>query len=342
MTIAISMGDAAGIGPQIAIRAWHYFKENPNSCNIDFAIIGDPTPFIMAAKQLDLPTPIAIIDKFSDAKAIFSNELPIYHKDEAIEPFSFGTPNPHHSGAIINAIKTSVELVSSKQAEAIVTLPIAKSNLYASGFAFAGHTEFIADLAKNLPFSGPMGPVMMLAIEGLRVALVTIHIPLKNVNLSLSVEKICAIVHAVNHALQNDFNIQNPKIAILGLNPHAGEDGTIGTEERDIIMPAAQSLRRENIDCSDPLAADGAFNPANRSKYDCFIAMYHDQGLIPIKALDFWGGVNITLGLPIIRTSPDHGTGFDIASQNIANPQSLINAIFTAKQLADNRAQKNG
>lgn len=341
MTIAISMGDPAGIGPQIAIKAWQYFAREANM-PIDFAIIGNRTPFEIAAENLGLKDIICAISDIRLANETFNTKLPIIEVCKLKENPIAGKPNSKNGEAIIKSITEAASLVINKEADALVTLPIAKSVLYDCGFKFAGHTEFIADICKNLPYNYPRGPVMMLAIDGLKTALITIHEPLAKVPALLNIKLVADVIRVTHSSLQSDFGIPSPKIALLGLNPHAGENGAMGDEELQILNPAAQMLRNEGIDCTNAIPADSAFNPINRAKYDCFIATYHDQGLIPIKTLDYWGGVNLSLGLPIIRTSPDHGTGFDIAAQNIANPQSLINAIKMAHMLSQNRSSKNG
>lgn len=330
------MGDPAGTGPEIAIKAWQKLKKHGPV----FAISGDAAPFVQTNEDLALGANIKIIRDIEEANSCFKNALPIIEGVKLKEKMEYGSPNSKNSNAIIDAIISGTNLVIQNKAEALVTIPISKSSLYASGFKFAGHTEFVADLTKDITHIHPRGPVMMLAIEGLRVALVTIHEPLKNVSALLEKEKIVDIIRLVHNALQHDFGIIEPKIALLGLNPHAGEDGSIGKEEIEIINPAAQIAREGGIIVTNAMPADSAFSSHARAKYDCYIAMYHDQGLIPIKALDFWSGVNITLGLPIVRTSPDHGTGFDIAGKNIANEESLIAAIKAAFNIAKKR--KNG
>ena len=346
MTIAISMGDPSGIGPEIAIKAWQYFAKNNiaanSNKNIDFAIVGDAEPFRNAATNLGLSEIIGDVSDIALSKEIFNSKLPILDVCHLAQRAIIGIPNSNNGTAIIKSIELASNLVIEKRAKALVTLPIAKSVLYECGFSFAGHTEFVADLCKDLPFKSARGPVMMLAIDGLKVALVTIHEPLAKVPSLLTVAIVQNTIRVVNDALKNDFGIGNPRIALLGLNPHAGENGKMGLEEVNIINPAASMVRKEGIDCTKAMPADSAFNPNNRAKFDCFIAMYHDQGLIPIKTLDYWGGVNISIGLPIIRTSPDHGTGFDLAPKYCANPQSLINAIKAASELANNRAARNG
>ncbi|KAF0185314.1 MAG: 4-hydroxythreonine-4-phosphate dehydrogenase [Hyphomonadaceae bacterium] len=334
--IIVSMGEPSGIAPEIAIKAWQILHATEHH----FAIIGDAEPFLRAADAANIE--IRIIADIAETAHYFPNALPILHTAKLNEKAILGRPSPKNAPAIIEAIKQAIGLVKEGNAKALVTLPIAKSVLYEAGFEFAGHTEFVAHEVRTMPFHHARGPVMMLGIDGLKVALVTIHAPISVVPSLLTIDKIMDVVRVVNSSLKNDFGIPNPRIALLGLNPHAGENGAIGREEMEIINPAAQLLREGGIDCSDALPADSAFSPHSRAHNDCFIAMYHDQGLIPIKALDFWGGVNVTLGLPIVRTSPDHGTGFDIAGKNIAKPDSLIAAIKMAADIADNRAKNNG
>lgn len=327
------MGDPSGIGCEIAIKAWHEIK---NENYADFIIFGDFDAIYNCAKAINIETPLLHLEsplqKFDYSKFIGIYE-PVKLKSSPI----YGIPNSANASAIINYIESATNSVINGECSAICTLPISKAPLYEAGFKHPGHTEFVASLCENVDYNGVRGPVMMLMIDGLKVALATIHTPLSNVSKILTPDLIEKIVIATYESLKRDFAINNPKIAILGLNPHAGESGTIGKEEQEIINPICNKLRQNGIDCTDALPADSAFSSFNRTKYDAYIAMYHDQGLIPIKALDFWGGVNVTLGLPIIRTSPDHGTGYEIAGKNIANPQSFINALKTAHLMAQNR-----
>lgn len=238
---------------------------------------------------------------------------------------------------MVDWIETSVQLVLLREARALVTAPIAKAPLYAAGFTFPGHTEFLGALA---PPRDPQarGPVMMLTAQDLRVALVTIHEPLSRAPGLLSVEAIANAGRVVCNALATDFGLSHPRLAVAGLNPHAGESGALGREEIDIIAPAIAALAAEGRNVSGPYPADSLFHAEARRRFDAVLCMYHDQALIPVKMLDFWGGVNVTLGLPIIRTSPDHGVGFDIAGQGVARPDSLIAAIRLADCLAQGRA----
>jgi 4-hydroxythreonine-4-phosphate dehydrogenase len=220
----------------------------------------------------------------------------------------------------------------------VVTAPIAKAPLYAAGFRFPGHTEFIAELTADTPFAGTRGPVMMLTARDLRACLVTIHAPLAEVPELVTAERVCRTARVVHEAMKRDFGIAAPRLALAALNPHAGEGGAIGLEEVEVLIPAAAALRAEGIAISDPRPADTLFHDDARTTYDAVLCLYHDQALIPVKTLDFWGGVNTTLGLPVIRTSPDHGTGFDIAGKGVARADSLIAAIRLAGPMAAARA----
>jgi 4-hydroxythreonine-4-phosphate dehydrogenase len=316
------MGDPAGIGLEIAAKAQASGNAPP------FVLIGDGDAAIRAGAQVER---VASLDMDPA-----SDRLRVLHRPLGVREVP-GKPDARNGAAIIDAIKTGVELCATGQAGALVTLPIAKATLYEAGFPFPGHTEYIAELTKDAAPSGPRGPVMMLMCEGLRVALVTIHTPLRAVAEALSHKRIIDVAHVVNHALRRDFKINAPRLALAALNPHAGESGAIGREEIDVLNPAAAALRADGLNITDAQPSDSLFHPAARARYDAAICMYHDQALIPIKTIDFWGGVNITLGLPIVRVSPDHGTGFDIAGQGLANPLSFINALHCARAMAQAR-----
>jgi 4-hydroxythreonine-4-phosphate dehydrogenase len=267
---------------------------------------------------------------------VFCDALPVLKGFEA-PGVVVGQPNPAHAGVILGAIEHGVDLVLSGQALALVTAPIAKSVLMAAGFSHPGHTEFLGALLATTPFEQTRGPVMMLAVEGLRVVPVTIHCALSEVPSRLTQE---AIVHAAlvtAEALQRDLGLKAPRLVVAALNPHAGEDGAFGDEEARVIAPAVAALQAMGLQVRGPLPADSLFHSEARATFDAAICMYHDQALIPLKALDFWGGVNATLGLPIIRTSPDHGTGFDIAGRGIARAESMIAAIQMAAAMAHGR-----
>lgn len=323
--LVLSMGDPAGVGPAITAEAWEALKTDRS---LAFYVIGAPELYRDRCK-------VQVISSPEEAIAVYGSALPVLPVGDlpAIEP---GKPNAATAPAIISAIETGVAHVRSGKAAGLVTNPINKALLYGAGFKHPGHTEFIAELCR--PEGGaPLRPVMMLTGGGLRVALATIHQSLASVPGSLTQEGLVELGTIVHAALKSDFGIASPRIAFSGLNPHAGEGGALGREEIDIINPAAEALRSRNIDISDARPGDTVFAEALSGTYDAVIAMTHDQGLIPVKTLDFWGGVNMTLGLPIVRTSPDHGTGYDAAAAGTARPDSLIAAIRSAAMVARNR-----
>jgi len=321
---AVSMGDPAGIGPEITVKAWTALRSNPEYA---FAVISPPEIFS------DLPH--QVISDISEAADIFKNALPILaiQGETAVS----GKPNAKNAPAIIQSIERGVKLCLSNQSDGLITNPIAKHVLYEAGFKFPGHTEFLGHLSDGHAAPYAKGPVMMLTAQNLRVGLATVHIPLKTAAEQLTIDGIAETARVILGALKTDFGIAQPRLALTGLNPHAGESGSLGSEEIEIINPAAQFLRDEGHDVTDAQPADTLFHAEARETYDAVLAMYHDQGLIPVKTLDFHGGVNITLGLPFIRTSPDHGTAFGIAGQGVARPDSLIAAIRKARETADHR-----
>lgn len=322
--IAISMGDPAGVGLEIVGKAW--CARRPG--DVPFLLIADA----QAAQQAASGAKLQIIASAAQAGTVFPSALPILPIALAAPPVP-GKPDTQNAPAILEAIRLGVHLARSGEACALTTLPIAKHVLYEAGFPFAGHTEFLAEL------TGSARPVMLLAGESLRVALATIHMPLAAVPDALSIEGLVAIGRIVHTALRRDFGIAEPRIALAGLNPHAGEGGSIGREEQDILNPAAALLRQEGVAITNAQPADTLFHTEARAGYDAVLAMTHDQGLIPLKTLHFWDAVNITLGLPIVRTSPDHGTAFDIAGKGVARPDSLICALQQAGQMAARRAR---
>ncbi len=322
--LVISMGDPAGIGPEVTAKAWQALRHGLTP----FCVLGDPALYGSVQTQ--------VIKEVSEAVQIFSDALPVLQGFEA-KGVVLGRPDPTHAGAILGAIESGVDLVLSGQALALVTAPIAKSVLMAAGFSHPGHTEFLGALLSTTSFEQTRGPVMMLAVDGLRVIPVTIHCALSEVPSRLTQE---AIIHAgmvTAEALQRDLGLTAPRLVVAALNPHAGEEGAFGDEEGRIIAPAVAALKAKGLNVRGPLPADSLFHAEARRTFDAAICMYHDQALIPLKALDFWGGVNATLGLPIIRTSPDHGTGFDIAGRGVARPESMIAAIQMAADMAHGR-----
>ena len=279
----------------------------------------------------DFGVPVARISAPEEASAVFAQALPILHRPLAA-PVVPGKPSPAHAGAVIAAIEEAVAFAKSGRAAGVVTNPIQKASLTAAGFPHPGHTEFLGELAGT-----GVPPVMMLACPELRVVPVTVHEALAKAIARLNPALIMETTRIVDAALKRDFGIAAPRLAIAGLNPHAGEAGTMGREEIDIIAPAIAALRAEGIDARGPMPPDTMFTALARPSYDAAICLYHDQALIPIKTIDMAGGVNVTLGLSIIRTSPDHGTALDIAGKGLADPASLIAAIRLAGELAEKR-----
>lgn len=318
------MGDPAGIGPEVTAKAWQALHTGRAS----FCVLGDPA--------LYASVPTRLIADISEAPDVFATALPVLKGFEA-KGVVAGHPNPDHAGVTLRAIEQGVDLVLSGQAQALVTAPIAKSVLMAAGFRHPGHTEFLGSLLATAPYEGTRGPVMMLAVEGLRVVPVTIHCALSEVATRLTQDGIIHAARVTAEGLQRDLGIVAPRLVVAALNPHAGEDGAFGDEESRIIAPAIAALQALGLSVRGPLPADSLFHAEARATFDAAICMYHDQALIPLKALDFWGGVNATLGLPIIRTSPDHGTGFNIAGRGMARAESMIAAIQMAARMAQGR-----
>ena len=331
--LAVSMGDPAGIGLELAARVWSERGGAP-----PFFLVGDPDAFERACARIGAAKPKLNVVDDAQRLAGEAGVLDVLHTPLAMEETP-GEPDPVNARATTAAIERGVNAVKSGAAPALVTLPIAKAVLQGAGFGFPGHTEFIAHLTENDPWPHARGPVMMLAGATLKVALATIHTPLARVSSSLSRERIVLVGRVLGEALRRDFAMERPRIALCGLNPHAGEGGYIGREEIEIINPAAALLRAEGWDVSDARSADAMFHDAARAKHDAVLALYHDQGLIPIKTLHFWDAVNVTLGLPVIRTSPDHGTGFDIAGKGQARADSFRAALALAWSMAQQRAK---
>ena len=334
--IAVTMGDPAGIGPDITLAAWQRRVERRLPV---FAVYGDPAVFAARATQLGLSVPVRTIDEPSDATTAFADAFPVVPVAPCFEVVA-GSPNVRNSAATIAAIDDAVRVVLRGSAAGLVTCPIAKSVLYDAGFSYPGHTEYLAHLAETAAGNGqPILPVMMLASDALRVVPATIHIPLADVAKTLTADLVRNTITITLDALRTDFGIAKPRVAVAGLNPHAGENGTIGREDCDLIAPVIASLRALGHDVAGPHSADTLFHAAARRNYDAVVAMYHDQALIPIKTLAFDSGVNITLGLPFVRTSPDHGTAFDIAGTGKASPESFIQALLLAETIGAARAK---
>lgn len=333
--LAVSLGDPAGIGAEIAVRVWLERRTEVPA----FICVGDPGALLRAAQRAGLTTPdLHVVEHAAEIAGEGDGRLTVLHTPLAVEE-SPGSPAPANASATIAAIERAVACVRSGHAAALVTLPIAKAVLHDVGFGFPGHTEFIAHLVADAHWPAARGPVMMLAGPDLRVALVTIHTPLAQVAAALSRDRIVQVGQVVHEALVRDFGVARPRLALCGLNPHAGERGGIGREEIDLINPAASLLRTSGVDVGQARPSDSLFHAEARGSYDAVIAMYHDQGLIPIKTLHFWRAVNVTLGLPIVRTSPDHGVGFDIAGKNLARVDSFVEALKLAHEMAERRAR---
>ncbi|ESQ84388.1 hypothetical protein AEAC466_08520 [Asticcacaulis sp. AC466] len=322
----MSLGDPAGIGPELAAKAWTSLR---SQAGLAFCVLGDAA--LLEARGM----PVARVSDVSETGSYFASALPVLHTP-LTAPVVAGKPDSRNAQQVIDWIRQAVDLCRSGQARGLVTCPIAKSVLYSAGFRFPGHTEFLAELCRD--GDAVPTPVMMLTAKDLRVVLATIHIPLKAVPDALTVDGLVELGRITHAALRQDFGLAAPRLVMCGLNPHAGEDGTIGQEEIDILHPAIDILRNESIEIAGPFPADSLFHDEARRGYDAAVCMYHDQGLIPLKTIDFWGGVNITLGLPIVRTSPDHGTGFDIAGKGVALADSLLAAIRAADMISRNRA----
>jgi 4-hydroxythreonine-4-phosphate dehydrogenase len=326
--LALTMGEPAGIAGEIVVKAWHAPDGRPVP---PFAVIGDPDWLRADAHRIKSHSHVVEVASMDEAAARFHEGVPVLPLRLVAKAVP-GKPDGRNAPAVIGAIDKAVALARSGDAAGVVTNPIHKATLYGAGFKFPGHTEYLASLC-----GGPT-PVMMLAIEGLRVVPVTVHLSLAQAVRALSSEAIVAAAVTTHQALIKDFGIGSPRLAVAALNPHAGEDGAMGDEERTVIGPALATLRARGIDAAGPLPADTLFHAGARKRFDAAICMYHDQALIPLKTLDFAGGVNVTLGLPIVRTSPDHGTAFDIAGQDRADPTSLLAALRTAERIAAQRA----
>jgi 4-hydroxythreonine-4-phosphate dehydrogenase len=316
--VALTLGDPAGIGAEIALKAWAALRDD-----LPFFLIGDPA---------HLGGPVVPIASPDEAPAAMSAGLPVLAHALPVPPEP-GRPHPANAAAVVAIIARGVELARSGAALALCTNPIHKQALKeGAGFAFPGHTEYLAHL------SGAPRPVMMLASPQLRVVPVTIHIPLAEVPAALTPALLEETLRVTRRGLVTDFALPDPRIAVAGLNPHAGEGGTMGREEATVIAPVLARLRAEGFRLTGPHSADTLFHPAARARYDAAVCMYHDQALIPIKTIDFDGGVNVTLGLDFVRTSPDHGTAHDIAGTGVANPASLIAALRLARDMGLARA----
>jgi 4-hydroxythreonine-4-phosphate dehydrogenase len=329
------MGEPAGISGDLVLASWYANAQavaKGETSLPPFYIIDNAQRLITLAAHLQLDVPISRITTPADAIAAFPHSLPVFDIPQLPEVIS-GTPTVATAPYVIDAIKQGVTHCIEQQAAGLVTLPIHKAVLQDAGFAFPGHTEFLSALTNNAR------PLMMLTCANLRVIPLTIHCSLKDVFNQITEETVFAHLQLLHRCLQQDFNIRAPRIAVAGLNPHAGEDGKMGQEEQHILRPAIALACKHGITALGPFPADTMFHAAARSEYDAALCMYHDQALIPLKTIDFFGGVNVTLNLPIVRTSPDHGTALSLSGTGTANSTSFCNALKMAAQIARTRSQ---
>lgn len=322
--IFVTMGEPGGVGAEITLRAWQELRDDPNAC---FIAHHDPDYLQQTAQTANLSIPIAAIRNVAEAAKIFKTALPVLPIPLNAKPIT-GKTDTAHVTAISQSIEMGVQLCRAGDVAAMVTNPINKAVMIQGGFQYPGHTEFLSHLC------GGAKPVMMLANDQLRVVPLTVHTPIRDVAAKINRDLIIQIAKIVHGDLQKRLGMKNPIMAFAGLNPHAGEDGEIGREEIDIFTPALNELRGMGMQVLGPLSADTMFFPEARREYDVAICAYHDQALIPVKTVDFWGSVNITLGLDIIRTSPDHGTALDIAGRGMARGDSMVAAIQMAARMA--------
>jgi len=317
--IAVTMGDPSGISTEIIIKSW---KKTAH----DFFVIHDPDYILKVANKLKLKVKIKVISNPEEAHGAFKKYLPVL-PIEIDKSTKLGKPNYNNSKNIFHSIDLAVKLAKKKKVSGIVTSPISKEILSKFKKNFTGHTDYLAKLDKKKNFG------MMLLNKELKVVPFTTHIPLKNVHKYIKPKPLENAIKLLNSSLKKNFNIKKPKIAVTGLNPHSGDGGLLGKEEQKIILPVIKKTRKTGISISGPLSPDSAFQKKNLKSYDAFLCMYHDQALIPIKTIDFENTVNYTLGLSFVRTSPDHGTGYDIANKSVASERSLVSAINYAAKI---------
>jgi 4-hydroxythreonine-4-phosphate dehydrogenase len=334
--LALTMGEPAGIGGEITLRAWLRRTGGGNGLAPPFFVIDDPARLERLAHALGLAVRVRAVGSPREAARAFAAALPVLPLalPAGVTP---GQPDPKNAAAVVASIDRAVALAHAGEAAAVVTNPIHKKTLHAAGFEYPGHTEYLAKLAAA-ETGAPVLPVMMLACPGLRVAPVTVHLPLAEAVAALDRRRIVACGRVVAASLVTDFAIARPRLAVAALNPHAGEEGDIGSEEIDVIAPAVAELRALGLEVAGPSPADTLFHEAARRAHDAVICMHHDQALIPLKTIDFDHGVNITLGLPFVRTSPDHGTALDIAGSGEARESSLVAALAMAADMVRRRS----
>ena len=336
LALAVSMGDPAGIGLEVTLKAW---RARLDQSIPPFVLYADPSVVAERALALGLDVPVATLASAREGIEAFTDALPVVPLPPLAAAAHPGVPDAANAPAVIAAIERAVEAIVAGEASGLVTNPIAKSVLAAAGFPHPGHTDFLGELAARHFPGSPSQAVMMLAAPELRVVPLTVHIPLARVPGEITRQAIEATVRITHQSLVRDFRLPSPRIAVTGLNPHAGEDGTLGREEIEVIAPAISALRSAGMDVSGPHPADTLFHAGARATYDAAVCMYHDQALIPFKTIAFDTGVNVTLGLPFVRTSPDHGTAFDIAARGCASAQSFIEAVKLGAEIAAARAR---
>jgi 4-hydroxythreonine-4-phosphate dehydrogenase len=322
------MGEPSGIAGEIVVKAW---KLDSGGIVPPFVYLGDPEWLRQEIHKLHLDAHVIEVTSPEEGLQRFAEGIPVLAVGLSERPIH-GRPTKSNAGAVIESIRRACELTISGSFSALVTNPIQKSVLYGAGFRFPGHTEYLAEL------TGASRVAMMLSVDGLRVVPVTIHLSLAQAIATLDTDAIVETGALLARSLQQDLGIHSPRIAVAALNPHAGEDGALGREEIEVIRPAVIRLQKQGMDIAGPLPADTLFHAQARARFDAVVCMYHDQALIPLKTIDFQHGVNSTLGLPIVRTSPDHGTALDIAGRGIADPSSLVAALRLAAHMASKRA----
>ncbi len=330
--LAITMGCPVGIGPEIILK---YFAANPSFfAGVSPVVVGDPAVLFSCGKALDIPAPVV---SWKPGDVVAPGVIPVFAPADLPElssdSLSWGKPNRQTGKAMAVCIESAVEMIRQQIFSGMVTCPITKKALNDAGYSFPGHTEMLASLCKSSDYA------MMMAGDKLRVSLVTIHTPLARVSASLTRESVARMISITATSLQKDFGLEHPRLAVAALNPHAGEDGLFGDEEDRVIRPVVEEASKGNWQVSGPYPPDTVFFKAASGHYDAVVCMYHDQGLIPFKLLHFSDGVNVTLGLPIVRTSVDHGTAYDIAGQGVADDASLVAALDLAGKIVLNRSK---
>jgi 4-hydroxythreonine-4-phosphate dehydrogenase len=326
--LVLTQGEPASIAPEITAKAWSALREQED---YSFFLLGDGGDFAARIASVGLSIPLRQISRPADADEVFAEGLPVLHRTMP-QPSRAAWIDTRNSSFVINMIAEAAELCLAGLAGGMVTNPIHKDALYSVGFKHEGHTDFLATISRA--GGHQVSEVMMLVAPGLRAVPLTVHLPLHKVPEMVTAEAIIVQAQVIVTALRHQFGIANPRLWVTGLNPHAGENGAMGNEEQNVIAPAVEALRRGRVDVVGPVPADTAFSPEARAQYDAILCMYHDQALIPVKTLDFHGGVNVTLGLPFIRTSPDHGTALNLAGKGQARADSLIAALNLAAEMA--------